>query len=174
MGVCLAVGLGCQPAPADSAVSVQVADPEAPEEDEEDPDAELVLPRALPPPDRVVTPPSDFGQCLRSRMCQFEGFCSPSDEGQCIAASDDDCKGSDACLGGRCSARNGVCVAASDEDCRGSWACKGWGRCNFDGTDACIATSAADCAASTRCQREGECRLAGDECVARPGAKSAP
>src|SRR5262245_64798482 len=101
-----------------------------------------MLPHEVPPPDETVTPPSDFGQCLRSRMCQFEGFCSPSPEGQCIASSDDDCRPSDACLGGRCTAKEGRCVAGSEEDCRGSWACKGWGRCSFDGSEACVATSA--------------------------------
>ncbi len=112
------------------------------------------------------TPPTAaMGWCMRSRMCELEGLCTPSEGDLCIASSDSDCEGSKACLGGRCSARGGLCVAADDEDCRESWACKGYGRCNFDGTDACMATSDADCQASTRCQRERECRLADGVCV---------
>ena len=123
--------------------------------------------RRGPPPDHPVTPPADHGQCIRGRMCQLEGFCSVGETGQCIAASNDDCRPSDACLGGRCTARDGVCVAASDEDCRDSWACKGYGLCAHDGSDACVANSEDDCRASTRCARLGECRLEGGACVAR-------
>ena len=111
-----------------------------------------------------VPPTAAMGWCMRSRMCELEGLCTPSEGDLCIASADSDCEGSKACLGGRCSARGGVCVAANDEDCRESWACKGYGRCNFDGTDACMATSDADCRASTRCQRERECRLADGVC----------
>lgn len=82
-----------------------------------------------------------------------------------MAASDDDCKGADACLGGRCTARDGLCIAADDEDCQGSVACSGYGRCVHDGDEACVAEAEADCRASTRCQRLGECRLADGECV---------
>jgi len=121
--------------------------------------------RVFAPPDEPVAPRADFGKCLRSRMCQFEGYCSPDANGQCIAQSNDDCRPSDACLGGRCTARDGVCIAGSEEDCRGSWACKGWGRCSHDGDDSCIATSQHDCQVSTRCQREGECTLQGDVCA---------
>jgi hypothetical protein len=98
-------------------------------------------------------------------MCGFEGLCSPSEGGLCIAASDADCKPSDACHGGRCTAKDGLCIAATDEDCRTSWACKGWGRCFHDGHEACAAKLVADCRASTRCQREGECKLVGDVCA---------
>lgn len=119
-----------------------------------------------PPPSDPVRPPADHGQCIRGRMCQLEGMCSLGEEaGQCVAASDDDCRPSDACLGGRCSARDGICVAASDDDCRGSWACKGYGLCAFDGEAACMATRDEDCRASTRCARLGECRLEQGACV---------
>ena len=121
------------------------------------------------PPDKPVTPSRGYGACLRSPLCKLEGFCSPTPDKTgdelCIAADDDDCAASDACLGGRCTARDGECIAGSDEDCLESWACKGWGRCAHDGDARCIAVSAADCRASTRCQREGECTLAGEECV---------
>jgi hypothetical protein len=119
----------------------------------------------LTPPDEPVAPSADHGHCLRWRMCQLEGLCSTASMGRCVAASNDDCKPSDACLGGRCTAKEGRCIAGSDEDCRGSWACKGYGRCNHDGNELCIATSAGDCKASTRCQREGECQLSNHECV---------
>jgi hypothetical protein len=156
----------CQPqAVVPTPTRVSVANPDAANEESED--AEFMLERDVPPPDHAVTPPLNFGSCLRSRMCQFEGFCTPNHHGQCIAATDDDCKPSDACLGGRCTAREGRCVAGSPEDCRDSWACKAWGRCTFDGGEACVATSEADCIASTRCRREGECVLEGDACVAR-------
>ncbi|MEQ9323181.1 MAG: hypothetical protein RIF41_28700 [Polyangiaceae bacterium] len=117
-------------------------------------------------PDQPVTPGRSLGGCLRSPLCGLEGLCSPRDDDLCIAEDDDDCRGSDACLGGRCTAKDGVCVASNDEDCRESWACKGWGRCFYDGDAACMAKDAADCRASTRCQREGECALRGGECVA--------
>lgn len=120
------------------------------------------------PPSAPVTPGASFGPCLRSPLCRLEGLCSPNDEGLCVAADDDDCKASDACLGGRCTARDGTCVAGSDEDCRQSWACKGWGRCAHDGDAVCIATDEADCRASTRCTREGECVLVGDACAVGP------
>jgi hypothetical protein len=119
---------------------------------------------APPPPSTPVSPKAGYGQCLRSRLCELEGMCSPDADGQCIAASSEDCRPSDACLGGRCTAHQGVCIAASDKDCRGSWACKGWGRCSHDGHEACIATAQVDCQASTRCSREGECTLRGDAC----------
>src|SRR5262245_45564121 len=73
------------------------------------------------PPEDPMSPPLDIGGCLRSRMCELEGFCSPNEEGTCIAANDADCRPSDACLGGRCTARNGTCIAANDTDCRESW-----------------------------------------------------
>jgi hypothetical protein len=117
------------------------------------------------PPDDPVAPPLDIGGCLRSRMCQLEGFCSPNTEGTCVAANDADCRPSDACLGGRCTARDGHCIAANDADCRESWACKGYGLCRHDGDEACMATSEDDCRASTRCAREGECTLAAGACV---------
>jgi hypothetical protein len=117
------------------------------------------------PPSQPVRPPSDHGQCIRGRMCQLEGFCSVGEGGQCIAASDDDCAPSDACLGGRCSAREGLCVAADDDDCRESWACKGYGLCHHDGDQACMARAEDDCRASTRCARLGECRLDQGACV---------
>jgi hypothetical protein len=121
------------------------------------------------PPSQPVIPKIGFGGCLRSPLCRLEGLCSPQAGGAlCIAADDDDCNGSDACLGGRCTARDGGCIAGSDEDCRESWACKGWGRCAHDGDESCIAVSLADCRASTRCRREGECLLHGDECAKGP------
>jgi hypothetical protein len=125
----------------------------------------MAAPRPIPP-DRPVAPPPDVGTCLRGRMCDLEGLCSASeDHGNCIAATNDDCRPSDACLGGRCTAKEGRCIAASDEDCRSSWACKGYGACHHDGNEACIATSVGECAASTRCKREGYCDLAAGECV---------
>lgn len=113
-------------------------------------------------------PPLDFGRCLRWRMCEYEGLCSPTAQGGCVALRDDDCAPSDACLGGRCSARNGRCVATSDRECRASLACTSWGRCSFDGRDACMASTAADCLASARCRREGECALQDGVCVKPP------
>jgi hypothetical protein len=120
---------------------------------------------AVPPPNGPVIPQADFGRCLRSRMCGFEGLCSPSEGELCIAASNADCKDSDACRGGRCTAKDGVCIAASDDDCRTSWACRAWGRCFHDGHEACSAKLAKDCRKSTRCQREGECKLVGNVCA---------
>lgn len=124
----------------------------------------VAAPRTRPSGGPIVPPPV-IGRCLRSRLCQLEGLCSWTDDGRCVAGSDDDCRPSDACLGGRCTAKEERCVADSDADCRGSWACKGWGRCDHDGDESCVAESAADCRASTRCQREGECTLRGGACV---------
>ena len=121
--------------------------------------------RANAPPGESVTPERRFGGCLRSPLCGLEGLCSPREDDLCIAEDDDDCRGSDACLGGRCTAKDGVCVASNDEDCRDSWACKGYGRCFYDGDVACMAKDVADCQASTRCKREGECVLRGGECI---------
>jgi len=136
--------------------------------EDEEPTASSTPLRSRPatgPPRQPVTPQLGFGGCLRSPLCRLEGLCSAQPDGLCIAEDDDDCSGSDACLGGRCTARDGVCVASNDEDCRKSWACKGWGRCYFDGDAACMAKDAADCRASTRCQRQGECVLRGNECA---------
>ncbi|MCA9620755.1 MAG: hypothetical protein KC731_17145 [Myxococcales bacterium] len=137
---------------------------EEPGEPFEGADLAIVTPTGSPP-SKPVIPGATTGACLRSPLCKLEGFCSPNAGGLCIAADSDDCAPSDACLGGRCTARDGECIAGSDEDCRGSWACRGWGLCSHDGDRSCIATSAADCQASTRCQREGECRLADAACV---------
>lgn len=129
------------------------------------PEPDAPRPLRGPPPDQPVRPPNDFGKCVRSRYCQLEGFCTEREGGLCIAATDDDCEGSDACLGGRCTARDGHCIAADDDDCRGSVACSGYGRCAHDGDEACMAISADDCQASTRCQRLGECRLEDGACI---------
>ena len=131
----------------------------------DEPDDPAIVTPIGAPPAAPVTPGQTLGACLRSPLCKLEGFCSPNAGGLCIAADSDDCAPSDACLGGRCTARDGECIAGSDEDCRGSWACRGWGLCSHDGDAGCVATSASDCRASTRCQREGECRLARDACV---------
>jgi hypothetical protein len=171
----LVAGTGCAATPPTQAPTVEVAapvpQPVASTEGPPPPSTDVPPinpPPVLEPPEHPVAPTADFGRCMRSRMCQYEGLCSPSDSGMCIAESDDDCKPSDACLGGRCTMKNGVCVAASDEDCRGSWACKGYGMCTHDGKEACMATSPADCRASTRCQRDGECNLRNGVCVAAP------
>jgi hypothetical protein len=125
----------------------------------------IVRPRSGAPPNQPVRPPMDHGRCIRGRFCELEGFCSMDAQGQCIAATNEDCKPSAACLGGRCTAFEGRCIAANDDDCRGSWACKGYGQCHHDRDEACMAKDEAECRASTRCQREGFCKLAGGECV---------
>lgn len=168
-----AVGCGAAPGPpaqihdseADEPIETATIAPFAPERF----DADGVDRRPQLPPNQSRTPPKAWGQCLRSRLCELEGLCSPGPDSLCIAESDDDCRPSDACLGGRCSAKEGRCVAATDDDCKTSWACKGYGRCYHDGDEACMAKSEEDCRASTRCQREGECSLSGGECVAGAG-----
>lgn len=122
-------------------------------------------PRRGPPPDTPLRPLVNHGMCMRGRFCELEGFCSQDAEGQCIAATDEDCEPSAACKGGRCTAFEGRCIAADDDDCRNSWACKGYGRCNHDGEEACMAASVEDCRASTRCDRLGMCNLRDGECV---------
>jgi hypothetical protein len=55
--------------------------------------------------------------------CSMRGVCTAK-EGDCVAASDDDCrKGRECPEQGNCSARGGRCVAASDDDCKGSSVC---------------------------------------------------
>lgn len=170
---CLCVSAGCAPPPAASTEpATPVVDARTHEAEagwqsvpEDDTPPEIAVLGPAPPPSEPVTPPADHGQCIRGRMCQLEGFCSVGDDGQCIAASSDDCRPSDACLGGRCTAQGGVCIAANDEDCRSSWACKGYGLCHHDGAGSCAAKNDHDCRASTRCARLGECRLDQGACV---------
>ncbi|MBW2529579.1 MAG: hypothetical protein JRI23_35705 [Deltaproteobacteria bacterium] len=112
-----------------------------------------------------VNPPLNWGRCLRWVLCQYEGLCTATDDGRCIAADDEDCRPSDACLGGRCTAKDGQCMAGSDADCRGSRACSDWGRCFHDGHGVCMAAQVSDCQASNRCRHLGECTLLDHACV---------
>ncbi|MEM9696507.1 MAG: hypothetical protein AAGA56_28450 [Myxococcota bacterium] len=130
-----------------------------------DAEAPEARPRSGPPPDRPISPQLDFGRCLRSRLCELEGLCTSLDSGKCIASSDDDCRASEACGGGRCTAREGRCVASNDADCRSSLACSLHGACAFDGDEMCHAVSRADCQASTRCRDFGECALTDGACT---------
>jgi hypothetical protein len=55
--------------------------------------------------------------------CTMRGVCTAK-EGDCVAASDDDCRKGQECPNhGACSARGGHCVAASDADCEKSSVC---------------------------------------------------
>jgi hypothetical protein len=55
--------------------------------------------------------------------CDMRGECTAK-EGDCVAASNADCrKGRECPEHGACSARGGRCVAASDDDCKGSSVC---------------------------------------------------
>ena len=171
IGWLLAIGaiVGCAPTPAAQPAprTPEVASPQLVVPPVETPNTEELI--SAPPAPAFHRPlgsprAGNVGFCLRSRMCEWEGLCSARGEDLCIAADDADCEDSKACMGGRCSARDGVCVAANDEDCRESVACSSYGRCNFDGADACKAISEEDCRASARCTRLGQCRVVGDVC----------
>jgi hypothetical protein len=71
---------------------------------------------------------------------------------------------------GQCSAREGLCVAATDGDCKRSEACKDNGKCKATEAGGCAADSDASCKASDRCDGRGECSAVGGWCVARSAA----
>ncbi len=97
--------------------------------------------------------------------CKTLGECVARKGGHCVAAFDEDCAASDACLeGGRCVARAGLCVALTDASCEASEGCAEAGACIArDGQ--CLVASDAACQQSAACAREGLCALDDGICV---------
>lgn len=95
-----------------------------------------------------------------STACMQAGACTRRGN-ECIATSDEDCRGSQACTGGgRCSVgEDNTCVAASDEDCSGSTVCEQRNHCTaLERGDYCVESSE-PCAGSQRCAERGWCSL---------------
>src|SRR3954467_1221535 len=76
--------------------------------------------------------------CKAKPDCVHHGKCSASEQGACLAGSDQDCAASDECkLHGRCAAKSGACVASSDDACKASEDCRKLGACDAY-TGACV------------------------------------
>ncbi len=74
-------------------------------------------------------------KCENTDLCKVDGQCTAK-EGQCIAASDDDCRKGYVCGGrGGCVAKDGKCTVGSDADCKASEACKNEGYCVMKGNN---------------------------------------
>src|SRR5687767_9283218 len=69
--------------------------------------------------------------CKDSPHCASDGLCSKAPTRACLAATDADCAGSQACKQhGRCSAKDGACTALRDGSCQASEGCKQEGNCS--------------------------------------------
>lgn len=91
--------------------------------------------------------------------CPFDGRCTER-PGQCVAASDRDCRQGRICReGGKCRANDGQCVAGlpSSSDCRASTECAALGRCQAEGP-CCVVGSGEDCRRSAMCREGGRCQ----------------
>ena len=104
-------------------------------------------------------------------LCQITGRCTldPATSA-CLATTDDDCRGSRACLvNGMCTPKGGNCVGTSDADCRASTRCKDEGLCSLAApaevqATTCIAKTDADCAESRTCREEKRCKAIRNRC----------
>ena len=97
------------------------------------------------------------GSCLEENACKQSGQCTPQNDNECVATSEEQCVASWDCQEwGKCSLNNGECVVGKDADCNfdycdhdnnGVYVCRGCaiaGECTAkDGK--CVAGKAADC-----------------------------
>ncbi len=102
--------------------------------------------------------------CRQHPGCQRHGRCTAV-EGRCLAGTNADCQASDRCkLLGACYPINGKCVAAKTPGCQRSLLCKQLGACTAR-HGRCVATSQTDCDYSRGCQLHARCALAHEKCV---------
>ncbi len=112
---------------------------------------------------------------LQHDQCAFAGLCTAKG-GECVAATDEDCKQSVVCKAdGSCAATQGRCTlgATTRADCNRQHAlrnpCKEDGRCTpKDG--GCIATKDTDCTPLEACRRLGQCTAQEERCTAAKDA----
>jgi hypothetical protein len=106
-----------------------------------------------------ATSPAD---CQKAPCCEDDGRCGLARDGTCVA-TDEGCKASRMCdFNGSCTPRDGYCVATA-ESCRRIFMCGTDGRCG-EKDGACVVT-AQGCKESVVCVQEGRCRLEEDACV---------
>ncbi|MBW2454495.1 MAG: hypothetical protein JRI68_08290 [Deltaproteobacteria bacterium] len=101
--------------------------------------------------------------CDPSDECRRFGLCTTHD-GQCYAASDEECRRSEGCREGRCTAVQGRCVISASADCRQSVGCRDEGRCSLR-ADRCVVASDADCGQTTACRVYRACVARQGRCV---------
>jgi hypothetical protein len=105
--------------------------------------------------------------CRDAQACSYHGRCVFEEEGDgdCVAARDEDCRASTACLDwGACSLEQGRCVSRDKDDCRASWHCRVHGRCTpKDGR--CVVDGNSDCGRSERCKYHRQCEARRGRCV---------
>ena len=103
--------------------------------------------------------------CQQTAECAKQGLCSKGAEGlACVAGSDEDCKGAEACTeGGRCKASNGKCVAADSRACKGSTGCSKTGACSIKDGECVVATDA-DCQQAEVCISARRCKAVKGSC----------
>jgi hypothetical protein len=109
----------------------------------------------------------DTHACKSKPECIRQGQCAVSEKGACVATSDEDCAGSEACkLHGKCAAVSNACVAKTDAGCQASDDCKKLGACDaYQGACANLAQSVhAEC--TKTCLTEGRCVMKAGQCAA--------
>ncbi|MFT7583316.1 MAG: hypothetical protein ACI9MR_005003 [Myxococcota bacterium] len=106
-------------------------------------------------------------RCAGGGTCIALRFERCDDDGTNCVVTRDSCSDSQVCMvEGRCTARDGVCVATSDSDCVGAEACRTNGRCQLGSKGVCIAGSVAACQRSLACTGRGDCGVRSGSCVA--------
>jgi len=120
------------------------------------------LPGNEAPPAAATADPA-ASACASRDECRRFGLCT-AHEGQCYAASNEECRRSEGCLEGRCTADQGRCVIASSEDCQRSPGCRDSGRCSLR-AGVCVVASDADCSQTTACRVYRACTARQGRCV---------
>lgn len=107
--------------------------------------------------------------CATLDLCKTFGKCTqrPFPDCDCVAATDEDCKGSGYCvLLGRCQAKDGACVRKASAGCGWFWGdssnyeCLSVGICE-SAAGICAPNSDAGCMASYGCASSGACHACG-------------
>ena len=79
--------------------------------------------------DRVECVAKTRSACQDTKMCYFDGMCSPVGGG-CLAATNEDCKESMNCRwSGNCTVVDNQCIPAMESDCYHSMGCAMFGKC---------------------------------------------
>ncbi len=125
---------------------------------------------AAPSASAALADPNE--RCRRRRVCRYHGRCSAGEhrdddsaDGDCSAASDEDCLRSQGCKDwGLCHAWRGVCQAGDDEHCRSAWICRTKGHCSArDGH--CVVRDDKDCRRAELCKYARKCSAQNGRCI---------
>ena len=114
--------------------------------------------------------PSCPVECLKSKQCSEEGFCSL--KGTKCVIGEHDCARSAQCTDrGKCTRKDlgeiGMCVTINPADCQKSNFCRTKGHCSVDRKSRqCRALSDSDCEQAEICTADKKCKAQNGECVA--------